>query len=39
LLRSWVQIIPPGPLFLLYNYGIGLSSFWITVGQIEQQCQ
>ena len=27
-LRSWVQIITPGPLLLLYNYGIGLSSFF-----------
>jgi hypothetical protein len=36
-LRSWVQI-PPGPLFLLYNYGIELRLIQHVVGQIQQQC-
>ena len=31
-LRSWVQI-PPVHFFLLYNYGINLSSFSVVVGQ------
>jgi hypothetical protein len=35
--RSWVQIIPPCPLYLLYNYGIGLGLFYIIVGQIQLQ--
>jgi hypothetical protein len=28
-----VQILPPGPLFLLYNYGIVLRLFLAIVGQ------
>jgi hypothetical protein len=29
----------PVHFFLCWKYGIGLSSFWVTGGQIQQQCQ
>jgi hypothetical protein len=31
--RSWVQIIPPSPLYLLSNYGIEMSLILTIVGQ------
>jgi hypothetical protein len=31
--------ITPSTSFVLADYGIKLSSFWITEGQIQQQCQ
>ena len=39
LLRSWVQIIPPGPLLSFWLPTVLIRGyFWIVAGQFKQQC-